>query len=621
VLRLRRRVGRTRPGLALKHALGRRQPIPERHEPDSGALLLFPGDDKLPLEARDGPILERALRSREAAPCGRLPRVASGVVGERIRNVVFVSHCDFGGNSALHVYAFARELHRRGFSPIIAVPENPETVEDVGRPPFPVLTYEEAVAGPLPFPDGRGADLVHAFSPRELVRKVTIELVRSSGCRYVVHLEDNDDVVLSGELEGPSVDTLRALPLPVLDRVVQPRQSHPLRGARFLERAAGVTVLVDRLAELVPDGVPVMVVHAGFDEAVLDPRRPRAAVRSELGLEPDDLAIVYTGNVHSLNRGEMRELYAAVAELRRAGERVVLVKTGKGSGVVAAEGFPSLGTGLRDLGWVPRSAIPDLLAAADVLVQPGGPGPFNDYRFPSKLPEYLASGRPVVLPRTNVGLELRDGEDALLLDRGDASEIADAVRRLASDPALRARLGKAGREFALRELRWLDSADRLEELFAGLGPPAPAWVLEGADPPAKVVALVPEPPGEAEARDARAYGVLDFRVDPSAPLSVVEGVAGLTSFLPDQRSYPVLLAEAAEYHVLLRKLVLQAALLAPARPPLVFVDASAIWSSPSGRKRWLEATRTGMSDGIRQFYASQGLRVGLAEADTILRSS
>jgi len=109
--------------------------------------------------------------------------------------------------------------------------------------------------------------------------------------------------------------------------------------------------------------------------------------------------------------------------------------------------------------------VPEILGAADVLVQPGGPSPFNDYRFPSKLPEYLASGRPVVLPRTNVGLELRDGEEALLLERGDAPEIAAAVARLAADPALRARLGEAGRAFALRELRWTTTVDRVQELY------------------------------------------------------------------------------------------------------------------------------------------------------------
>ena len=80
---------------------------------------------------------------------------------------------------------------------------------------------------------------------------------------------------------------------------------------------------------------------------------------------------------------------------------------------------------------------PELLAAADILVQPGRSNPYNDYRFPSKLPDFLASGRPVVLPRTNIGLHLRDGAEALILERCDAAESSEKVALLAANPELR----------------------------------------------------------------------------------------------------------------------------------------------------------------------------------------
>ena len=44
-------------------------------------------------------------------------------------------------------------------------------------------------------------------------------------------------------------------------------------------------------------------------------------------------------------------------------------------------------------GFVPKARLPRLLALADVLVQPGRAGAFNDYRLPSKLPEFLAAKR------------------------------------------------------------------------------------------------------------------------------------------------------------------------------------------------------------------------------------
>jgi glycosyltransferase involved in cell wall biosynthesis len=713
IIRLRRGVGQTSPGRALKRLLGRELRIPARTPPQPEALDALPGEAELPEEIRDMQILvaarewrrEALSRARVAGPRHGHEHVAAAIPSART-NIVLVSHCDFTGNSALHVYAIACELHRRGHSPIVAVPDNAESVEDVGRPPFPVLTHADAVSAALEFPDGRGPDLVHAFSPRELVRKTVLELVRAYGCSYLVHLEDNDEVVLSGELGGADIDTLRHLPLPLLDRIIRPRQSHPLRAARFFERAGGMTVLIDRLLELVPEGVPAVVMPAGFDEAVLDPRRSRDEVRAELGLGPQDLAIVYTGNVHSLNRSEVRDLYVAVGELRRAGHRAVLVKTGWGSGVAAT--FPSLGAGIRNLGWVPRSSIPDLLAAADVLVQPGGPGPFNDFRFPSKLPEYLASGRPVVLPRTNIGLELRDGEEALVLDRGDAAEIAEVVARVASDPALGARLGEGGRAFALRELRWSASVDRLEELLAATAadprPPAPAWALEGTNPPAMLVALVPELPGAAEAIAARAAGVFGFclaagalpesfevispgfpfclRVSDADRVSVatalgspgyirLEGAAlvpylvrtpgaGLPPSIEFDSEMPIRLAAVEDlpssgpgyeevmhrrlaaplpespffrslappddptdlplYTTWLRKLVIQTAIRAPAQPPLLFVDATQAWVLP-WCDAWLAATGEGLRAGVKQFYASQSLRMSDSEADLIIRST
>ena len=64
------------------------------------------------------------------------------------------------------------------------------------------------------------------------------------------------------------------------------------------------------------------------------------------------------------------------------------------------------------------------------------PDDFNRYRLPSKLPEFLAMGRPVMLPHCNIGHDLEDGEDALLLERGDAIEIAERLEQLIADREL-----------------------------------------------------------------------------------------------------------------------------------------------------------------------------------------
>jgi hypothetical protein len=110
-----------------------------------------------------------------------------------------------------------------------------------------------------------------------------------------------------------------------------------------------------------------------------------------------------------------------------------------------------------------------------VLVQPGRPNEFEEYRFPAKLTEFLATGRPVVLPRVSVGRWLEDGEECLLLNRGDALEIAAAIDRVLSDAPLRARLSAGARAFAERSFSWAASARKLRRFYQQVvGPKAGA---------------------------------------------------------------------------------------------------------------------------------------------------
>jgi glycosyltransferase involved in cell wall biosynthesis len=63
--------------------------------------------------------------------------------------------------------------------------------------------------------------------------------------------------------------------------------------------------------------------------------------------------------------------------------------------------------------------------------------------------ESMAKGRPVVATGRGGSAEyLRDGENCLLFEAGDAQALATAVRRLAEDPALRMRLREGGLETA-----------------------------------------------------------------------------------------------------------------------------------------------------------------------------
>jgi glycosyltransferase involved in cell wall biosynthesis/2-polyprenyl-3-methyl-5-hydroxy-6-metoxy-1,4-benzoquinol methylase len=365
----------------------------------------------------------------------------------------------------MHLFSIANVLTDLGHSCAVCVPGRPETVLDHGQPRFQVLDYDQAVRYGVSFRNGRPPDLVHAWTPRELVRKMTVSLARRYAIPYFVHFEDNEIVILLDELPGWSLGGLESLPTRALDALVQNHRTHPHRSRRFLATAVGVTVLIERLLEFKPEHVPGKVFFPGHDTDFVKIDGHDKEQRATLGVASDELLVVYTGNVHNSNFKEVRSLLLAVALANRRGFRVKLVKTGWSHYVLPELSNPEIAQHVIDLGFVARKDVPRLLAAADVLVQPGRSNEFNDYRFPAKLPEFLASGRPVILPRTNVGLLLKDGEEALLLDQGHSLEITDALLRLAADPDLRARIGRGGRAFALCNLDWAKNVATLPSFY------------------------------------------------------------------------------------------------------------------------------------------------------------
>jgi glycosyltransferase involved in cell wall biosynthesis len=255
-----------------------------------------------------------------------------------------------------------------------------------------------------------------------------------------VHLEDNEMAVRSSVVTAYNEAAVTA----------------------FLKAAAGVTAVIDRLLELTPKGVPGGVFWPGYDETIDRPGRLREAIRRDIRLDPDEIAVVYTGNIHETNVQEVHTLYEAIASLRARSHKVVLVKSGWNS--IPASRLPHLGMGVRDVGWIKRGRVIELLRAADVLVQPGAPGPFNDYRFPSKLPDFLASGAPVVLPASNIGLHLGI-DNAVILAHGDTSEVTAAILRLIEEPDAARRIGSAGRAFALERLTWARAGIEVEAVY------------------------------------------------------------------------------------------------------------------------------------------------------------
>jgi len=114
---------------------------------------------------------------------------------------------------------------------------------------------------------------------------------------------------------------------------------------------------------------------------------------------------------------------------------------------------------------VPLEEVPRILAGSDALLVPlSGHPTFADF-VPSKMIDFMAAGRPVILSAA--------GESARILERSGAGlsvapespeALAAAVRQLTNHPAEAALMGERGRSFARARLR-STQAERLEQVL------------------------------------------------------------------------------------------------------------------------------------------------------------
>jgi glycosyltransferase involved in cell wall biosynthesis len=205
------------------------------------------------------------------------------------------------------------------------------------------------------------------------------------------------------------------------------------------------------------------------------PGYARDTERARWGVGPDDLLLGYFGFLNESKGGE--ELMQALALLAERGLSVCLLMIGGrvGSSDPTNRAYAARVEGLiAELGmegrvhWTGYSCPEDVsagLLATDVCVLPYRDG--VSFRR-GTLHACLAHGRAVVTTRPALPLaEAQDGVNMLLVEPRDPQALAQAVARLASDPALRKRLETEAAALAT-EFTWERIARHTAALFRRL---------------------------------------------------------------------------------------------------------------------------------------------------------
>jgi glycosyltransferase involved in cell wall biosynthesis len=255
------------------------------------------------------------------------------------------------------------------------------------------------------------------------------------------------------------------------------RQSDLLETCERLNLAAAARIFVVAEVErrnLINSGVPpekIIVNPNAVDVEEFRPGVGRDAVRHNFGVNDDEILAGFVGTFGPWH-GVLTLAEAITMLPQDCGIRFLLV----GAGMLRDEVERIVSEAGRSgqvlfAGQVDHKRVPALLDACDILLSPHVPMTDGSEFFgsPTKLFEYMAMGKAIVASRLGqIGDVLVDEQTALLIEPGNAQQLAEAILRLSKSIELRERLGAAARQAAVERHTWKRNAQRVLDEYGSL---------------------------------------------------------------------------------------------------------------------------------------------------------
>lgn len=249
--------------------------------------------------------------------------------------------------------------------------------------------------------------------------------------------------------------------------VVSPRRRFVNR-LLFDRLADEVTAVCDFSAGALADNdgfskARIRVIPNGITLDRYGPVDDRAGLRGRLGLAPDRRYVTIVARFHPVK--DHATLLRAFQVVARATTDVDLLLVGDGPlrGALEQQAH-ELGIGSRVHMVGVQSNVPDWLRASDIFTLCS-----VSEAASITLLEAMACGLPCVVTAVGGNPELvRDGQDGLLVPRGDAEGLAGALLRLLAQPDTRAKMGRSGRQRVQDEFLLETTIGRYGSLYADL---------------------------------------------------------------------------------------------------------------------------------------------------------
>jgi len=217
----------------------------------------------------------------------------------------------------------------------------------------------------------------------------------------------------------------------------------------------------------VPNG-KCIVMPNGADPERFAPRPPDATLRSKLGVPSGGCVIGFTGVLRPWHGLDL--LIAAAGAMAKRGLTPFLLIVGDGPYRSTLENMireAGLTGAVCITGRVAHDRVPDHVALFDIAVSPRA----TFYASPMKVIEYMALGKPVVVPGTPNFLDIIDNQqEGITFEDGNVGSLEQALAELCQDSDKRRVLGMRARQKVERRLNWRWNASEVCRLVASTKP-------------------------------------------------------------------------------------------------------------------------------------------------------
>lgn len=290
-------------------------------------------------------------------------------------------------------------------------------------------------------------DIIHTVDTRPAVSLPALWGRRASGAAWVADWTDWwGHGGATTEREGRLIQWL----IGPLEQWFEEKPRPKADGTVVISHALG-----RRAEDLGIDGREILYLPPGADPAAI--RDTSVAIaRQACGLDTRGPLIGYLGNIY---QRDADLLFETMERLRASDARLLMV------GDPGCRLPDSVKSRVTITGRLPFERMVDHLSACDVLALPLSDTIANRGRWPSKVNEYVAVGRPTVACDVGDVADLLRDNDIGLLVRPDAVDFAARIDELLADPARARAMGDRAREVARTSYSQDAVAEKLEMFY------------------------------------------------------------------------------------------------------------------------------------------------------------